>query len=101
MARSKYEVRAQKELEEDGYQVDNKVGMGRWARNRDFWNLFDLVARKKGEPLRWISIKGTMGILMEHRRAIRGFWLPEGNIKEIWARRKGKGRKKYWNKVVL
>jgi len=99
MARSKYEIRAQKELEKQGYEVDNKAGMARWAKNRDFWNVFDLVAKKEGDPLRWISIKGTMGVTKKHRKEVKECWLPDGNTKEIWARSKGKS--KYWNKVIL
>ena len=98
MARSKYEVKAQKELEKDGWRVDNKAGMGRWSKNRDFFNLFDLVAVKRGFSIRWISIKGTMGIITKHRKAVEDFWLPSNNVKEIWA--KSKGKEKYWNKTT-
>jgi len=94
--RSKYEIVAQKELEKEGWIVDNKSGMGRWARNRDFWNVFDLVARRYGQPLRWISIKGTMGITKAHLKDVQNCWLPKGNKKEIWARSRSK--KKYWCK---
>lgn len=82
--RSKYEVKAQKELEAEGYFVDNKAGMGRFAKNRDFFNRFDLVAVKGGKDLRWISIKGHQGIPGGHLKDVREFWLPPGNIKEIW-----------------
>ena len=98
MARSKYEVKAQKDLESEGWVVDDKRGMGRWSKNRDFWNLFDLVAVKKGIPyLRWISIKGRQGIPGKHRKEIEAFYLPENNVKEIWCRSQGK--KSYWHKV--
>lgn len=96
--RSKYEVKAQKELEEKGYRVDNKAGMSRWSKNRDFWNLFDLVAIKRGEPMRWISIKGETGGYMENRKAITEFWLPEGNTKEQW--RMPKRKKREWIKWI-
>ena len=99
--RSRYEVRAQKELEAEGYHVDNKAGMSRWSKNRDFWNTFDLVAKKEGEPLRWISIKGTQGLIKSHIEEIKNCWLPQNNIKELWARRKAKKRGKYWNKLVI
>lgn len=99
MAVSRYEFRAQKELEADGWIVDNKRGMGRWSKNRDFFNLFDLVAVKKGHPLRWISIKGRMGIPSAHRKEIEDFWLPAGNIKETWSRSQGKSS--YWSKKVV
>jgi hypothetical protein len=96
--RSKYEVKAQKDLVKEGYFVDNKAGMGRWAKNRDFFNLFDLVAVKKGEPLRWISIKGKQGIPPLHRKEIEAFWLPPNNVKEIWKRSMGK---EYWYKQII
>lgn len=98
--RSKYEVKAQKDLEKDGWRVDNKAGMGRWSQNRDFWNLFDLVAVKQGEPLRWISIKGTVGLLNSLKEEISAFYLPPGNQKELWCRSKVKGHLIKWNKWV-
>lgn len=97
--RSKYEAKAQKELERDGWEVDNKSGMGRWAKNRDFWNVFDLVAKKDGKKLRWISIKGTMGLSAKHKKELQDCWLPEGNIKECWSRSKGKSN--YWKKEII
>lgn len=97
--RSKYEIRAQKELEAEGWLVDNKAGMGRHARNRDFWNLFDLVCVKRRVGVRYISIKGLKGIPSDHRKQIKDFWLPAGCSKEIWAR--SQSSKKYWNKIVL
>ena len=97
--RSKYEVKAQKELEMDGYLVDNKSGMGRWAKNRDFFNLFDLVAVKRGTPVRWISIKGKQGVPPAHKKEIKEFWLPDNNIKEIWKHSESKN--KYWYKQIV
>lgn len=97
--RSKYEIKAQKELEADGWTVDNKSGMGRWAKNRDFFNVFDLVAKKQGEKLRWISIKGRKGLPGYHKKELEECWLPEGNIKECWSRSKGKSN--YWNKQII
>ena len=82
--RSKYEIEAQKELEAKGYQVDNKAGMGRWSKNRDFFNLFDLVAIKKGKPIRWIAIKGKAGNYHLLRPKLKEFWMPSHNIKELW-----------------
>ena len=99
MARSPYEKLAQEELEADGCTVDNKVGMGRWSKNRDFFNLFDLIVVKKGFPVRWISIKGLMGVPSQHKKDIEDFWLPEGNVKEIWSRSQSK--KGGWNKQII
>lgn len=93
--RSKYEIKAQKELERTGWRVDNKAGMGRFAKNRDFWNLFDLVAIKKGYScVRWISIKGHAGAPRTHQDAILRFPLPQGNIKELWVHGKRKWSKR-------
>ena len=97
--RSKYEVRAQKDLEAEGWQVDNKAGMGRWSKNRDFFNLFDLVAIKKGQPIRYISIKGRQGIPPAHRKAVEDFWMPDCCQKEIWKRSSGK--KEYWYRQLI
>jgi len=96
---SKYEFKAKKELEEDGWRVDDKRGMGRWSKNRDFFNIFDLVAIKKGNPIRWISIKGKAGVPGAHRKELDEFWMPKGNVKEVWS--KSMSKKKYWRKVVL
>lgn len=96
---SKYEIKAKKELLAEGYRVDDKRGMSRWSVNRDFFNLFDLVAIKKGEPIRWISIKGKQGIPKLHRQEVTSFWFPEGSVKEIWFRSSSK--KKYWTKTII
>lgn len=89
MARSVYEIKAQKTLESQGWKVDNKAGMGRWSKNRDFFNLFDLVAVRAGDPVRWIAIKGHNGGYSELRKLIKQFFLPEGNSKELWRFTKG------------
>lgn len=87
MARSKYEIRATKELEADGYRVDWKVRPP-WpikGYNVDYFNLFDLLAYKQGEPLRWISIKyAGSGSVKPNRLKIMDFTMPRGNQKEQW-----------------
>lgn len=98
--RSKYEIKSQKELEAEGWQVDNKAGMSRFAKNRDFWNLFDLVAVKKGEALRWISVKGHNRGSAEHHEALKNFWLPACCQKEIWIYTKNKKKNKIIKKVI-
>ncbi|MEA2112676.1 MAG: hypothetical protein U9P50_01750 [Patescibacteria group bacterium] len=99
MAVSKYEIKAQKELEKDGWTIDYKRGFSKWAKNRDFWNTFDLVCKKRGHKLRWISIKGRAGVPKWHLDQVKNCWLPKGNIKEIWSRSRSK--KKYWKKVII
>lgn len=84
MARSRYEIRAQKELEAQGWTVDNKAGMGRFSKNRDYFHLFDLLAVRGGDPVRWIAIKGHNGGYSPLREKIKAFFLPEGNQKELW-----------------
>ncbi len=89
MARSNYEILAQKELEKQGYKVDFKVRPSRPMRgyNTDFFGLFDLIAVRAGDPVRWLSIKGHANIPAKHKEAIEKFFLPLGNQKEIWVYR--------------
>jgi len=91
MAKSKFEVKAQKELEEDGWIVDWKIRPSGFKMpkgyNVDYFGLFDLIAYKDG-VLRWIFIKGTRGILDREREEVRDFKLPKGCIKEVWYYRK-------------
>lgn len=85
--RSIYERRAQQELESEGYFVDYKIRPTFVPRGYkvDFFGLFDLIAHKEGQPLRWISIKGKMGQYGKMRQPIIDFKIPSGNVKEIWA----------------
>lgn len=89
--RSKFEIKCEQELKEQGWIVDSKAGMNRWAKNVDFFHLFDIVAVRAGDPVRWIAIKGQGGVPSGLKKAIENFWLPEGNQKEIWHYRKLKG----------
>ena len=85
--RSKFEIRADKMLKSEGYQVDYKMRPSRFPPKGyqvDYFGLFDLLAYKEGEPLRWISVKGTTNTTTENRRKIENFPMPEGNIKEQW-----------------
>lgn len=94
MARSKYEIKTQKALEAEGWLVDNKAGMARFSKNRDYWHMFDLVAVKKGFPLRFIAVKGESGGYVPLTEALKEFWLPEGCVKELWRYPKTKDRVK-------
>ena len=100
MARSKYEIKAEKELIVDGWRVDNKAGMFRFSKHRDFFNTFDLVAYKPG-IIRYISIKGHIGgsLRTSHQKEISDFIFPLGVIKELWEWPKTK--KKEWRKYIL
>lgn len=83
--RSKYEKLAEKELKDEGWVVDNKAGGSYWMKNKDYFHLFDLVAVKKNNPIRWIAIKGhDGGSSKELRDKIRKFWMPKNNKKELW-----------------
>jgi len=98
--RSRYEIRAQKELEADGWVVDWKVRPYRPPKGYsvDFFGLFDLIATKSS-TWRFISIKGTKGILKKHLEKVKQFPVPLGCTKEIWSRSKGKT--KYWHKIII
>jgi len=82
--RSRFEIRAQRELEIDGYFVDYKMRPSRITRgyNTDYWNLFDLIAWKPG-ILRFISIKGK-SCPAKHKRDLALFKLPKGCTSELW-----------------
>jgi len=105
MPRSIYERKAQKELELEGYFVEWKMRrpriMMRGKYTQDFFNRFDLIAYRQDEPLRWISIKGKAGVPGKHLKEIKEFILPQGNVKEIWARSVGKKRDVYWHKIYV
>ena len=91
---SKYEKKAKKELESQDWMVDVKWGMNRYSRYNDYFGLFDLLAYRFGDPMRWISIKGHAGVPRAHREAVRAFFLPLSNQKEIWTyTKKGKVKK--------
>ena len=99
--RSRYEIKCQKQLEAEGYIVDYKTRPSFYAVNVDYFNLFDIVAVKKGKPVRWISIKGHAGVPPKHREAIKKFPLPkQGNSKEIWHWPKRKKKKEDWIKEI-
>lgn len=83
--RSKWEIRADRELVEAGYSVDYKMRPSRPNPyyNTDYFNVFDLMAYKPGE-LRMISIKSAKNALVSHQEAIIGMDLPPGISKELW-----------------
>lgn len=97
MARSKYEIRAHKELEDDGWIVDYKIRPSGFRNPRnynvDYFSLFDLLAYKNG-MVRWIAIKGHGGVPRALRDAIETINMGDANVKEIWTYRKLKGYKK-------
>jgi hypothetical protein len=101
--RSKYEIKAQKSLEKQGWTVDYKARPFRVPSNYqvDYFGLFDLIAYRAGDPLRWISIKGKAGVPSSHREEIEAFALPMGNQKEIWQYRKLKGYRKVMPKKQI
>lgn len=83
--RSKWEIRAQKELESLGYSVDYKIRPTRPNPhyNTDYFNLFDLLAYKPNE-LRFISVKSAPNASRTHQSAIGAFKAPFGVSKELW-----------------
>ena len=94
MARSRFEIKCQKELEAEGWAVDYKMRPTRPNPhyNTDYFNIFDLLAYRAGDPLRMISIKGQAGVPSKHRQEIEDFFVPMGIQKEIWQYRKLKGQ---------
>jgi len=101
--RSKYEIKAGKELESQGYTVDYKVRPFRVAVEYrvDYFGLFDLLVYRVGDVVRWISIKGKAGVPSKHRKAIEDWWFPEGHQKEIWTYNKRKGYRKIMPKKEI
>lgn len=102
--RSKFEIRAQKELESQGWMVDYKLrpSMPNPYYNTDYFNLFDLMAYRPGDPLRFISIKGQGGVPGKHKQAIENFFTHEGIQKEIWHYRKlASDRRKFVAKKTI
>lgn len=91
MARSKYEIRVQKILQKQGYIVDWKIRPRIVPKTYqvDYFGLFDLVAIRSGDPIRWIAVKGKAGDYHKLRPKIEAFWMPEGNSKELWRFPKG------------
>lgn len=101
---SKYESKARKLLREQGYLVDWKLRATRPIKGYtvDYFGLFDILAYRAGDPIRWISIKGHAGVPKAHRDAINSFFLPEGNQKELWVFRKdGTVKKELYHQTVL
>jgi len=82
---SKYESIAKKFLRDEGWMVDWKIRarMPMRGYSVDYFKAFDIMAYKEGQ-LRFISVKGDMGILKVHRQLIESFKFPQGVVKEIW-----------------
>lgn len=86
VARSKYEIKAQKTLEAEGYQVDYKARPFRVPRGYsvDYLGRFDLLAYEPARGLvRCIAIKGHQGVPSRLRRLVEEF-TPSKVVKEIW-----------------
>lgn len=82
--RSKFEIRAQSELEDEGYFVDWKLrpSMPNPHYATDYFHLFDLLAWKNG-VLRMISIKGK-DCPKKHKDDLSSFTTPDGVSVELW-----------------
>jgi len=91
MSRSKYEIKAQKELEANGWLVDWKIRPSGFKNPRgyavDYFSLFDLMAWKP-YMIRFIAIKGHGGVPSALRKAIEDFQTCDHVVKEIWYYRK-------------
>jgi len=93
MPRSVYEKKAIKELKENGWEVDFKIRPSRPTKgyNTDYFGRWDIVAYKEGCPIRWIAVKGHMGIPKKLKEITENF-KPIGHQMEIWYFPKGKRR---------
>ena len=82
--RSRFEIRAQREAEADGYFCDFKIRPSRVMKNApvDYWHLYDLILWKPGE-LRFVSIKGK-SCPAQHKKDLAAFKLPKGVTSELW-----------------
>ena len=98
---SKYESAAKKELRDQGWIVDWKL-RARFpikTYSVDYFGAFDILAYRAGDPLRFISIKGDMGILKTHRKLLESFAFPLGVQKEIW--QYDPNRKIKWRREII
>jgi len=82
------ELKAKKELESLGYLVEKPVRT-RWNTNKDFFNLFDLIALSK-DGIKLIQVKSNY-CPKKVRDAIRAFHIPESISKEVWVWKDYKG----------
>jgi len=87
MALSKFESRAKKELEAEGWLIDWKSSTpGKWkprGYNQDFFGIFDLMAYSPG-IIRMIAIKGQGGMPGELRKRVEDFKCGDSIVKELW-----------------
>lgn len=94
--RSKYEKKADKELQEQGFETDYKARPFRTPRgyNVDYFGRFDLLAWYPDTGrLSFIAIKGHQGVPRALRKAIEEFSV-RSISKEIWTyNRKGEVKK--------
>jgi hypothetical protein len=83
--RSKFEIRAQKLLEAEGWHVDWKAKPRRTpvGYSVDYWNIWDLLAHQD-YIIRGIAIKGQGGVPQALRKAIEDFKACDHFVKEIW-----------------
>ena len=100
--RSKYELKAHKELELEGLLVDYKARPFRVPKGYqvDYFGLFDLITLDKIGQLRCIAIKGHGGVPKTLRDAITQTKLNGGITKEIWSYRH-KGRELIVKKEII
>jgi len=88
--RSKYEIKADKELKAEGFHTDYKIRprFPVHGYSVDYFNLFDLAGYKDG-VLRLIAIKGHQGVPGALRKGIEAFSIKKV-VKEIWTFRENK-----------
>jgi hypothetical protein len=116
---NKYELKAQRELEREGFLVQRAPPSYRWNKQTDLFRLFDIIAVKKNTRTRYIQVKANRTPTQKEKESLNGFRhycyfeLPKGIFKfgeviqigevEWWCYwEKGKRKNKQgWEKIVF
>ena len=90
--RSKYEIRCEQELQQNGWFTDFKVRPTRVRAGTpvDYWHIFDLLAWKPNK-LKFISVKG-ISCPAQHKKDLATFTVPDGVSVELWKYKKDKNK---------
>lgn len=89
------ELRAEKELVECDWIVQ-RAGYRRFAQN-DFWGVGDILAIKKGYPIKLVQVKSNRLATPSERKALADFGSNYNIQCEIWSWYDREGwRKCYW-----
>ena len=78
------ERKAQKILEEQGYAVQLTQPGTRFQKDKDLFNLWDLIAVSE-EEVRFIQVKSNRRVYGKEKRKYQDFVCPDFCTKEIWS----------------